>query len=68
VFTGEYHGVVTIKSIDVLDPDKNFQPTGTNLVLSIKNENIIHAVILSCFICHSCHSSRGHSIPIPRFS
>jgi murein DD-endopeptidase MepM/ murein hydrolase activator NlpD len=40
VFTSEYHGAVTIKSIEVLDPDKNFQPTGTNLMLSIKNENI----------------------------
>jgi Peptidase family M23 len=40
VFTSEYHGVVTLKSITVVDPDKNFAPTGTNLMLSIKNENI----------------------------
>jgi Peptidase family M23 len=40
VLTSEYRGAVTIKSITVLDPDKNFQPTGTNLMLSIKNENI----------------------------
>lgn len=40
VFTSEYHGVVTIKSIAVVDPDRNFQPTGTNLLLSSKNQNI----------------------------
>jgi hypothetical protein len=44
VFTSEYRGAVTIKSIEVLDPDKNFQPTGTNLMLSIKNENITSQV------------------------
>jgi hypothetical protein len=26
VFTSEYHGTVTIKSIEVLDPDKGFGP------------------------------------------
>jgi hypothetical protein len=40
VFTSEYSGAVTIKSIEVLDPDKNLQPTGKNLMLSIKNEEI----------------------------
>lgn len=46
VFTSEYSAPVTINSIEVLDPDKKFQPTGTNLMLSIKNEPITDEVRL----------------------
>jgi hypothetical protein len=46
VFTSEFSAPVTINSIAVLDPDNNFQPTGTNLMLSIKNEPITDEVRL----------------------
>jgi len=46
VFTSEYFAPVTIKSIEVVDPDKGFQPTGKNLMLSINNENITDQVRL----------------------
>jgi hypothetical protein len=46
VFSSEYYLPVTLSSIQVLDPDKDFQPTGTNLMLSINNENITDQVRL----------------------
>jgi hypothetical protein len=46
LFTSEYSAPVTINSIELLDPDKKFQPTGTNLMLSIKNEPITDEVRL----------------------
>jgi hypothetical protein len=46
VFTSEFSAPVTINSIAVLDPDNNFQPTGTNLMLSIKNQPITDEVRL----------------------
>jgi hypothetical protein len=46
VFTNEYYGAATIKSIEVLDPDRGFAPTGGNLQLSVKNEDITGQVRL----------------------
>lgn len=46
VFTNEYFGTVNIKSIEVLDPDNDFKPTGNNSMLSIKNQDITGQVRL----------------------
>jgi murein DD-endopeptidase MepM/ murein hydrolase activator NlpD len=45
-FTNEYYRPVTIKSIEILNPDRDFQPTGMNRILSIKNEDVTGQVRL----------------------
>lgn len=40
LFTNPWSLPTTIQSVEVVDPSRNNQPTGTNRVLSIKNEDV----------------------------
>jgi hypothetical protein len=46
-FTNSWNLPATIQSVEVVDPSQNFKPTGTNRVLSIKDEDVTGLVKLS---------------------
>ena len=46
-FTNSWGAAATIQSVEVLDPSRDYQPTGTNRVVSAKDEDITGLVKLS---------------------